>query len=34
MRAKGIWGTGEKLEESEEEEVRKGMLKWFGKKVA
>jgi hypothetical protein len=33
MRAEGIWGANEKLEASEEAEVKRGMLKWFGQKV-
>lgn len=33
MRAEGIWGSNEKLETSEEAEVKRGMLKWFGQKV-
>jgi hypothetical protein len=33
MRVNGIWGANEKLEASEEEEVKRGMLKWFGQKV-
>ena len=30
MRAAGIWGANEKLEASEEGEVKRGMLVWFG----
>jgi hypothetical protein len=33
MRAEGIWGANEKLEASEEAEVKRWMLKWFGQKV-
>ena len=33
MRAEGIWGAAEKLSKSEEPEVRRIMLKWFGHKV-
>jgi hypothetical protein len=33
MRAEGIWGANEKLEASEEAEVKRGMLVWFGQRV-
>ena len=33
MRAEGIWGAAEKLSESEETEVKRRMLEWFGHKV-
>ncbi|KAK6591445.1 hypothetical protein H4I95_12198 [Botrytis cinerea] len=33
MRAEGIWGAHEKLEASEEAEVQRGMLVWFGRRV-
>jgi hypothetical protein len=33
MRAEGIWGANERLEASEEAEVKRGMLDWFGRKV-
>ena len=33
MRAEGIWGANKELEASEEAEVKRGMLKWFGQKV-
>jgi hypothetical protein len=33
MRAEGIWGAYEKLEASEEAEVKRGMLVWFGRRV-
>jgi RecQ family ATP-dependent DNA helicase len=33
MRAEGIWGANEELEASEEVEVKRGMLTWFGQKV-
>jgi RecQ family ATP-dependent DNA helicase len=33
MRAEGIWGANEKLEASEEAEVKRGLLVWFGQRV-
>ena len=30
---KGIWGASKKLEASEEAEIKRGILKWFGQKV-
>lgn len=33
MRAEGIWGVNEKLEASEEAEVKRGLLVWFGQRV-
>jgi hypothetical protein len=33
MRAQGIWGVNKTLDGSEEAEVKKGMLGWFGQKV-
>jgi RecQ family ATP-dependent DNA helicase len=33
MRAEGIWGANEKLEASEEGEVKRGLLVWFGQRV-
>jgi len=33
MRAAGIWGAHETLEASEEAEVKRGMLVWFGQRV-
>jgi hypothetical protein len=33
MQAEGIWGANEELEASEEAEVKRGMLVWFGQRV-
>ena len=33
MQAEGIWGAAEKSRKSEEPEVRRRMLKWFGHEV-
>ena len=33
IRAEGIWGANKELEASEEAEVKRGILKWFGQKV-
>ena len=33
MRAEGIWGANKKLEASEEAEVKRGLLVWFGQRV-
>ena len=33
IRAEGIWRTNKELEASEEAEVKRGMLKWFGQMV-
>jgi hypothetical protein len=33
IQAEGIWGANEELEASEEAEVKRGMLVWFGQRV-
>jgi hypothetical protein len=33
MKVEGIWGTGEQLSEEDIEEMKRGMLRWFGKRV-